>query len=245
MPSSGRQGNGRHGARACVFCVGPFYSESSADVAHAITYAKSLGARVVLGPLVDPNWALRSNHRGSPAYPGAECILWRAGKVPGMVQPANCTMHGSPPTAERGPVGEFFSEAQWDAWFASYGAMMLTHARLAQANGADTLVVAAELWAAMVKKSNVPRWTALMAKIRAVYSGKLAVAANARTLIPWHHAVDILGFDMCVVPPHTHTTHTPPHTHTYTTTAPPISLPTTHPSPAPPDPWTLLCLGND
>jgi len=135
MPSSGRQGNGRHGARACVFCVGPFYSESSADVAHAITYAKSLGARVVLGPLVDPNWALRSNHRGSPAYPGAECILWRAGKVPGMVQPANCTMHGSPPTAERGPVGEFFSEAQWDAWFASYGAMMLTHARLAQANG--------------------------------------------------------------------------------------------------------------
>jgi hypothetical protein len=74
--------------------------------------------------------------------------------------------------------------------------MMLANAALAEKHGAEVLIVAAELSAAMLHKTNAGRWRKLTTQVRAVYHGKLAVAANANIVIPWSDAVDILGFDM-------------------------------------------------
>ena len=175
--------------------AGPFATETDAHVAHTIDYARSLGASVVLGPLVDPNYALPWVLRDG--YPGAECLLWRSGKAPGAQQkPPNCTASGDLPRQGRGPIGRYFSDAQWRQWFASYSAMMLGYARLAEKHHASVLIVAAELWAAMGHPPNEPRWRKLVAEIRAVFHGKLAIAANANDVVAWADAVDILGFDM-------------------------------------------------
>ena len=182
--------------RATAAREGPLATESDEAVGRTIALARQLGASVLLGPLVDPNWALPWDRRGSPGYPGAECLLWRSGKRPNLPQPPNCTATGDPPHAGRGPIGRYFSEEEWDAWFESYSAMLLVYARLAQQHGASVLVVAAELWAAMEHPPNAPRWRTLVETARAVFKGKIAVAANAQTLIPWHDAVDLLGFDM-------------------------------------------------
>eukprot|EP01043_Picozoa_sp_COSAG02_P083587 COSAG02_NODE_21575_length_782_cov_1.898975_1_plen_246_part_10 len=175
--------------------TGPFVTETDAHVGHTIELARSLGAKVILGPLLDPNWALPGVLRAG--YPGAECLLWRSGKPdPEAPRPADCHDSGDLPKQGRGPIGKFFTEPQWDSWFASYSTMMLANAALAEKHEVEVLIVAAELWVAMLHKTNAGRWRKLAAHIRTVYRGKLAVAANANVVIPWSDAVDILGFDM-------------------------------------------------
>jgi hypothetical protein len=175
---------------------GPFATETDEGVAHTIELARSLGAKVILGPLLDPNYALPGVLRAG--YPGPACLLWRSGKLNKFVtrRPANCSAEGDLPKMGRGPIGRYFTENQWKEWFSNYTAMMMAYARLAEKHGAETLIIAAELWAAMGHLQNEPRWRKLASQVRAVYSGKLAVAANAKSLIPWADAVDILGFDM-------------------------------------------------
>jgi hypothetical protein len=176
---------------------GPFATETDADVGHTIALARTLGAKVILGPLLDPNYALPWVTRAG--YPGAECLLWRSGQGPKTAKPANCSTASKQTvnTGEgRGNIGEYFSEPEWDRWFESYSAMMLSYARLADRHGAGVLIVAAEIWAAMIHKPNEARWRQLTIQIRQVFKGKLAVAANAKVVIGWADAIDILGFDM-------------------------------------------------
>lgn len=176
---------------------GPFATETDAAVGHTIELARRLGAKVILGPLLDPNYALPWVTRGG--YPGAECLLWRSGKGGLKTKPANCSAASEGtgyPAEGRGRIGEFFSEPQWDEWFASYSLMMLTYAQLADQHGAEVLIVAAESRAAMTHTPNEARWRKLTAAVRLVFKGKLAVAANSVVVIGWADAVDILGFDM-------------------------------------------------
>lgn len=175
--------------------VGPFATETDEHIGHTIDLARSLGAKVILGPLLDPNWALPGVLRAG--YPGAECLLWRSGKPdPESPRPPHCHLSGELPKQGRGPIGSFFTEDQWDQWFASYVSMMLTNAALAEKHDAEVLIIAAELWTAMLHKTNADRWRKLISHVRTVYQGKLAVAANANVVVPWSDAVDILGFDM-------------------------------------------------
>ena len=88
-----------------------------------------------------------------------------------------------------------FSTRQ-DAWFESYETFVMVYAKMAEAHGAEVFIVASEMWAAMNHQSNTPRWSALCQSLRQVFSGKLAVAQNAKSLIPWHDQVDLLGFAM-------------------------------------------------
>lgn len=128
-------------------------------------------------------------------HPGAECLLWRMHKI--SKQPPNCSKTVDPTATGRGTIGMHFTEPQWDEWFASYGAMLLNVATLAAAHHADVLVVCAEMWHAQNLATNVPRWTSLMAHVRSEFpNGRLAVSQNAKALIPWSAAVDILGFVM-------------------------------------------------
>jgi hypothetical protein len=65
-----------------------------------------------------------------------------------------------------------------DAWFASYGERLLHLARLAEEEGAAWLSVGSE-FCSLEERSE--RWEALIAQVRAAYSGRLVYSAN------WDH----------------------------------------------------------
>ena len=171
----------------------PFTTESDEGLGVMIDLAKALGMKVHVGPIIDPNWRFPWNHRST--YPGPECLLWRKHKL--SKQPPNCSKSVDPTPTGRGTIGLPFTKSQWDEWFTSYRAILRNLAKLASVHHADVLLVAAELSHAQNFLPNIPRWTSLMAEVRTDFpSGKLAIAQNAQSLIPWSASIDILGFDM-------------------------------------------------
>ncbi len=94
----------------------------------------------------------------------------------------------------RGEIGSSFSAAEWGAWMASYTAMLLPHAQLAQTEGVEMLSINCELYVANAK---VPQlWRGLVAQVRRVYGGKLTVSSNWSPLpssVQWWDAVDYIG----------------------------------------------------
>jgi hypothetical protein len=77
--------------------------------------------------------------------------------------------------------------ANRDAWFASYGELLGDLASLATLTGATRLVVGSEL---STLDGDLPRWTKLIALIRAVYSGSLVYSSN------WDHYQEARLFDL-------------------------------------------------
>ena len=76
--------------------------------------------------------------------------------------------------------------ADWDAWFGSYGEMILGFARMAEEERVDLLSVGSEL---LSSEGYEVRWRALIREVRRVYSGKLLYSAN------WDHFQDIPFLD--------------------------------------------------
>ena len=96
----------------------------------------------------------------------------------------------------RGDIGKFFNESQWDAWFASYGAMLLHYAAMAEELGVSMLSMNCELITANLQAS---RWRALVGRVRDVFSGLLTTAPNGhghQLLVKWWDAVDVIGVDL-------------------------------------------------
>jgi hypothetical protein len=96
----------------------------------------------------------------------------------------------------RGQIGEgFTTEAQWRAWFSSYRAFILHYAGLAQANGVEQFCIGTELAGVSPRATE---WRALIAAVRAQYSGPLTYAAGfggEEVAIAWWDAVDYIGVD--------------------------------------------------
>ncbi len=84
-----------------------------------------------------------------------------------------------------------------DRFFASYEAMMVHYARLAQAEGAALFVIGTEL-VDLTEPRHEARWRALIAAVRAVYDGPLTYAANygEELRVPFWDALDYIGVDM-------------------------------------------------
>jgi len=61
------------------------------------------------------------------------------------------------------------------AWFASYGALITSYARIAQRQGADSIGVGSELNS---MESNVDGWRGLIAQVRQVFSGQITYSVN-------------------------------------------------------------------
>lgn len=83
----------------------------------------------------------------------------------------------------------------YDAWFASYTAMLLRYAKIAQAAGAPLFVIGDELTGV---QGDTVRWPPLIAKIRQVYKGKLTYAANwdpGYKSVPFWNLMDFVGID--------------------------------------------------
>ncbi|SHK87208.1 hypothetical protein SAMN02746009_01709 [Hymenobacter psychrotolerans DSM 18569] len=68
------------------------------------------------------------------------------------------------------------SEAEWQAWFASYTVFMLHYARLAEENGMEALCIGTELQHAST--GHETEWRTLIRQVRQVYRGPLTYAAN-------------------------------------------------------------------
>ena len=107
------------------------------------------------------------------------------------------------PHAWRGQFGsKFTSEAQWQAWFASYDDFINHYAALAQADGIDMLSVGVELGGTTSRSAD---WRNVIAGVRSLYSGLLTYSSLSSTGAPfphgeeqridWWDAVDFIGVD--------------------------------------------------
>lgn len=65
----------------------------------------------------------------------------------------------------------------WDDWFASYGAFILHQADIAQANGVEMLGIGHQL-GPVIAWENLPRWKALIVKVREHYKGTILYIAS-------------------------------------------------------------------
>jgi hypothetical protein len=74
---------------------------------------------------------------------------------------------------------------EWARWFASYEAFILHYARLAESRHFEALAVGAELARAT---EHTAEWKRLIARVRAVYHGRLTYCAN------WDREVERIGF---------------------------------------------------
>jgi hypothetical protein len=64
------------------------------------------------------------------------------------------------------------------AWFASYGALLVSYARIAQQQGADSIGVGSELNS---MEPDVAGWRGLIAQVRQVFSGQVTYSVNWET----------------------------------------------------------------
>jgi hypothetical protein len=93
-----------------------------------------------------------------------------------------------------GQIGQnFTNEAQWQAWFQSYTAVINHYAEVAATNGVEQYSVGTELTATAHRASN---WRALITSVRNRYTGKILYTSNhsgEETSITWWDAVDLIG----------------------------------------------------
>jgi hypothetical protein len=148
----------------------PLASETLASVQVEIRDAHALGLKVLLAPILDPNWDVVTNGRS---------IIPPLGAIP----------------VSRLQIGGGFSDADWTAWFAAYESYVMPLASLAKTEGVEMFEVASELDVALTTRG--PQWRALIETVRTAYPGPLYVAANAGTLgaIDFWDALDAIGVD--------------------------------------------------
>jgi hypothetical protein len=96
----------------------------------------------------------------------------------------------------RGHIGDdFTTEGEWDAWFASYRGFIEHYAALAESYDADQFCVGTELLGTTQRAAD---WRAVIAGVRALYSGPITYAAlhsGEEVAITWWDAVDYIGVD--------------------------------------------------
>lgn len=88
--------------------------------------------------------------------------------------------------------GEGGKDIYWDKWFKSYEDYMIYYAELAEETGCEMLCIGCEMSGTERKENH---WRDLIAKIRAVYHGKLVYNTNhgREAQVKWFDAVDYLG----------------------------------------------------
>jgi len=88
-------------------------------------------------------------------------------------------------------------QAYWDRWFAQFEPFMLKAAKVSEDNHVEMLALGKQLNGAM-NPGNEKRWRDLVAKVRAVYHGKItqvvytAEGADLAGTLPWADALDCI-----------------------------------------------------
>lgn len=101
----------------------------------------------------------------------------------------------------RGNIGEKFNtEAEWEAWFASYENFILKYAKLAEKLNVEMFSISCELIATSRKDEY---WSKIIQKVRKVYSGLLTDSANhdgEEYNKTWWNELDYIGVDAYYLP---------------------------------------------
>lgn len=95
----------------------------------------------------------------------------------------------------RTEIGSGMNEAQWRAWFKSYGNFIAHYATVAQDSGADYFVVGSELVRTSARTED---WRSIVKTVRNLYRGSLTYAAHHQDEefhIQWWDALDAIGID--------------------------------------------------
>ena len=139
-----------------------------------LAQAVALGLAPVLCPVLDPNW--------DTLPPGARSTI------------------NNPNGTWRGTIGSnYTTQAEYDAFFASYRAWAWPYFQAAAAAGAAMIEVSSELDFLFGAPLAAPAWRALVADLRALpFAGKLSVAADlaAASSMQWADALDYVGLDV-------------------------------------------------
>jgi hypothetical protein len=156
-----------------VYSIAPpsaLATETVASFAAAARAASALGLKVVLCPVLDPNWDTLILGARSNDKPGFET---------------------------RQQFGSHYTtQSQWDAFFASYRAWAFPYFSAAVAADVFMIEVSSELDTAFGRPENEAAWRAFVADIRALpFSGKVSVA-NAAPDNAWLDALDFVGIDL-------------------------------------------------
>jgi len=152
-----------------------FATATDDEIKYVVNLAHEMGLSVLLSPIVDPNWLKPTNKRSGTNH------TWR------------------------GEIGLYFTDAQWNTWFANYEKIILHYAVLAQSLHAEQLTVGAELNSPF---SQGNQWRQIVQKIRTVYSGSVTAAINfdqalsnvsctsgMTCSITWFDTLDKIGID--------------------------------------------------
>jgi len=108
----------------------------------------------------------------------------------------DCRSVNAPNPVSRLQIGTGFSDSDWVDWFSNYTAYIMPIAGLAGKHSIALFEVASELDIAFTTQA--AQWRQVIASVRTVYSGPLAIAANYGTVhaITWWDALDFVSGDM-------------------------------------------------
>ena len=166
----------------------PLRTSTDDELAAIISAAKGLHMRVVLSPMVDPDFTLEAQfgcHNVRPPARQRSCSSGVRNSGAGINTNSSASSSNSgvggperPGCFWRGQVGAFWpdspddcsSSQDWMAWHAAYASFILHYAALAQAHGVDALIVSHELDRPVTNCA--AQWASLVSSVRGVYQGK-------------------------------------------------------------------------
>ena len=94
-----------------------------------------------------------------------------------------------------------FNPSNPDAWFQSYTQFITHYARIAQEEGVEGFVMGTEFKTLTTNRAHDARWNAVIAAVRAMYTGILTYAANATfpadefVGVSFWNQLDLIGLD--------------------------------------------------
>jgi len=132
--------------------------------------------------MLDPDWSLSAQLGCRTGYP----------------EPPGCHWRGEIGSAWPQEAGDCSGVPAWAAWHANYASFTLHYAELAAELGYDQFVIAHELSTPLVNCA--AQWAALIARVRAVFSGDVLTVANTLTpgaqQLSWMATLDAVGYEM-------------------------------------------------
>lgn len=169
----------------------PLTTTSDTALAVTVARARQFGLNVALAPIVDLNWDKPSLNPPLGAGTINSSGLNRWTPMPYAVSRADIGREW----AKNG------DEAAWNTWFASLRSFVSHYAAFAERSGVRLLNLATGLDTALAHEANLPRWLALVAAVRAIFSGELVITTADPAALPpsiWG-SLDYIGYDAASV----------------------------------------------
>jgi hypothetical protein len=182
----------------------PMPTSTDAEILSFIKEAQSLNIKVVLSPMLDPDWTLPSQNGCRSVSRGRKSIVNQTDSETTL----RSQSQSRPGCYWRGQIGTYWPSTRgscagisgWSEWHKNYASMMLHYASLAESSGAvDGLLIAHEL--ELPVQNCAVEWTNLLANVRKVFKGEVSVADGGNIFsappetLAWLKTLDWMGFE--------------------------------------------------